>query len=320
MPSFPYVIINAFTRSALGGNPAAVVHLPRGALNPAQTIIGTPTMGTIAKSLAQPVTVFVASPSPTGTDDDVFDIRFFVPGCEVPVCGHGTLATTMAICSGLLPSVNANRSKEDAALRFRTREGLIISASAVPQSCDGDNNDRDDGTLYEIELPVTPIVPLLGTDRDRVHQAVARALQKDAVCLDLQFVARGTGSFSCFLMVVLDTDEELDGRDIHPQALIDAGPFTITSLSHLTPREPHVLESRVFAPANGLPEDPVCGSAHTLMVPYYASLPGSRIRQGEQVHVRQVSPRGGDLWVTLGEKGIAIKGNAKLFAKGELML
>jgi predicted PhzF superfamily epimerase YddE/YHI9 len=69
-------------------------------------------------------------------------------------------------------------------------------------------------------------------------------------------------------------------------------------------------------------EDHVCGSAHTFIVPYYASFPQSRVKAGQEVYVRQVSPRGGDLWVTLDEeKGVVrLKGNSKPFARGELTL
>ncbi|KAG9308054.1 hypothetical protein JVU11DRAFT_12621 [Chiua virens] len=319
MVTFPFVIVNAFTRSSLGGNPAAIVALPRGALNPAPSDLSTPiinidTMGAVAKSFAQPVTVFVAPPGET--DDNLFDIRYFLPGCQLPTCGHGTLATTMTIHRGLLQEL---KLRGDGALRFRTASGLIISACAVPApSVDADS----DGTLYQIELPVTPVEPILGADRDRVHQAVARALRKDAADLDVQFVGRGTGRLSFHMMVVLNADEQLDGRNVDPHALVHEGVSDAVTLCHLTPGKVHTFESRVFAPALELPEDHVCGNAHTLMVPYYASLPASGIKQGEQTHVKQVSPRGADLWITLDEKRevVVLRGNAILFAKGEVIL
>ncbi|KAH0836917.1 hypothetical protein J3R83DRAFT_8735 [Lanmaoa asiatica] len=291
MPSFPYVIINAFTRSPLGGNPAAVALLPPGTLTltprASVPIVDTPTMIAIAKSLAQPIAVFVASPSPptskTDGDDDAFDIQFFVNDYAPRICGHGTLATTKAICKDLLQGLDANR--EDAALRFRTPAGLVIRASAVPRP--RANADDDDGELYEIELPVIPVEPLLGRTQS-----------------------------------VLSLDEELDGQDVNIRALLDAGLFGAISLSHLTPGKAHAFESRVFAPANGVLEDQVCGSVHTLMVPCYASLRESRVEPGQQAYVRQVSPQGGDLWVTFdeGRQVVVFRGNAKLFAKGELIL
>ncbi|KIJ21213.1 hypothetical protein PAXINDRAFT_165935 [Paxillus involutus ATCC 200175] len=69
-------------------------------------------------------------------------------------------------------------------------------------------------------------------------------------------------------------------------------------------------------------EDHPCGTAHTLLTPYYATLAHSGARAGQEVYARQVGPRGGDLWVTLDEeKGVVrLKGNSRLFAKGEVKL
>ena len=72
---------------------------------------------------------------------------------------------------------------------------------------------------------------------------------------------------------------------------------------------------RVFAPNVGLPEDPVCGTAHRIIVPYWAKRMGK-----QQIHSRQLSPRGGDLWcedrggavVIGGETGLIIDGTIRL--------
>ncbi|MEE4216229.1 MAG: PhzF family phenazine biosynthesis protein [Xanthomonadales bacterium] len=71
--------------------------------------------------------------------------------------------------------------------------------------------------------------------------------------------------------------------------------------------------SRFFAPSVGVPEDPVTGSAHTKLAPYWAG------RQGKQhLHARQVSARGGDLLCTLQGDRVLIAGHAVLFLKGEI--
>lgn len=61
---------------------------------------------------------------------------------------------------------------------------------------------------------------------------------------------------------------------------------------------------RVFAPAVGLPEDPVCGTAHRIIIPYWAKQIGKTT-----IHSRHLSPRGGDLWCTLEEGMVAISGD-----------
>jgi PhzF family phenazine biosynthesis protein len=72
---------------------------------------------------------------------------------------------------------------------------------------------------------------------------------------------------------------------------------------------------RVFAPKVGLPEDPVCGTAHRIIIPYWAEKLGKR-----KLHSRQLSPRGGDLWCE--DKGgqIAIAGETCLVLEGTVRL
>lgn len=72
---------------------------------------------------------------------------------------------------------------------------------------------------------------------------------------------------------------------------------------------------RVFAPKLGLPEDPVCGTAHRIIVPYWAE----RLKRHE-IHSRQLSPRGGDLWCRLEGDNVIISGEAMTFLEGSVDL
>ncbi|KIJ65398.1 hypothetical protein HYDPIDRAFT_174868 [Hydnomerulius pinastri MD-312] len=321
MPTYPYVVVNAFTRKTFGGNPAVIVLLPSGSLAPntPTPVLDTATMITLAKSFAQPIIVFLAPPASDVTDG-IFDIRFFVNEYAPLICGHGMFATTKAICKGLLPGVERD-VEQDPVIKYRTAAGTIVSTRAAPSSLSSADAEED-GEFYELELASNAVEELTGADRDRVRDAVAKALRKDPKDLGLKFVARGAGKVKDYLMVVLDETEELEGKDIDIPALLETGPFRINSLTYATPNKDHAFASRVFAPVNGVMEDHVCGSAHTLMVPYYGTLAQSRVTPGQEVHVRQVSPRGGDLWVTLDEaKGVVrFRGNAKPFAKGEMSL
>jgi predicted PhzF superfamily epimerase YddE/YHI9 len=71
--------------------------------------------------------------------------------------------------------------------------------------------------------------------------------------------------------------------------------------------------SRFFAPAHGVPEDPVTGSAHCTLTPYWAGRLGK-----ERLHARQVSARGGDLWCTDRGARVAIAGRAVLYMEGTI--
>jgi PhzF family phenazine biosynthesis protein len=72
---------------------------------------------------------------------------------------------------------------------------------------------------------------------------------------------------------------------------------------------------RVFAPKLGLPEDPVCGTAHRIIVPYWSEQLGKK-----ELHSRQLSPRGGDLWCRLDGDRVIISGEAVTFLSGSIEL
>ena len=78
--------------------------------------------------------------------------------------------------------------------------------------------------------------------------------------------------------------------------------------------------TRMFAPAVDIQEDHVCGSANCLMAPYWADKLG--IPSGQEMYVKQVSARGGDLWVTVDmqREKVKLSGGACLTTKGQVYL
>jgi predicted PhzF superfamily epimerase YddE/YHI9 len=81
------------------------------------------------------------------------------------------------------------------------------------------------------------------------------------------------------------------------------------------PGEDTDFVSRYFAPSYGVPEDPVTGSAHCSLAPYWAQRLGKT-----KLHARQLSERGGELWCEVREERVIIKGNAVLTLRGELLV
>ena len=79
-------------------------------------------------------------------------------------------------------------------------------------------------------------------------------------------------------------------------------------------------ETRLFAPRAGIPEDQVCGSANCLLGPYWTRK--KNIRSGTEMVAKQVSKRGGILWVTVEDKEhiVKLKGELRLVAEGELYI
>ena len=73
--------------------------------------------------------------------------------------------------------------------------------------------------------------------------------------------------------------------------------------------------SRFFAPAKGVPEDPVTGSAHCTLIPYWSKRLGKK-----KLHAQQVSPRGGELWCEDRGERVTISGKAIRFLEGDIFL
>jgi predicted PhzF superfamily epimerase YddE/YHI9 len=81
------------------------------------------------------------------------------------------------------------------------------------------------------------------------------------------------------------------------------------------PGETSDFVSRYFVPSYGIPEDPVTGSTHCSLAPYWADQLGKT-----HLHARQVSARGGELWCEVKGGRVIIKGKAVLILKGELLI
>lgn len=86
-----------------------------------------------------------------------------------------------------------------------------------------------------------------------------------------------------------------------------------TALIATAPGQSSDIVIRVFAPAAGLPEDPVCGTAHRITTPYWARRLGKT-----SIHSRHLSPRGGDLWCELDGRGVSIAGDTITTIEGRI--
>jgi predicted PhzF superfamily epimerase YddE/YHI9 len=98
--------------------------------------------------------------------------------------------------------------------------------------------------------------------------------------------------------------------DMDAIARLERGTVIVTA-----PGEDSDIVLRAFAPKLGLPEDPVCGTAHRIIVPYWAEHLGR-----SKLHSRQLSPRGGDLWCKLDGERVVIAGESVTFLSGSIEL
>jgi PhzF family phenazine biosynthesis protein len=167
-------------------------------------------------------------------------------------------------------------------VRFRTRSGEL----RVVRESD----------LYALDFPARPPV------RSAVPASLREALGVDPVEV---WNARD-------IMVVLENERQV--RDLRPDLAKIAELDTFAVI--VTGRGDSVdFVSRFFAPARGVPEDPVTGSAHCTLIPYWSKRLGKT-----RLHARQVSPRGGELFCEDRGDRVKIAGGAVLFAEGSIYI
>lgn len=209
---------------------------------------------------------------------DVMPLRWFTPTTEIDLCGHATLATAHVLLQTYFPALER--------VRFSTRSGeLTVSRVSLP-AAEG----------LRLDFPARPgqSVPL---DNE---MAAALGIPPQAACK-----ARD-------LMLVFGSEAEV--RALRPDfrriAALDAMAVIATA-----PGEQVDFVSRFFAPAVGIDEDPVTGSAHCTLIPYWAERLGKTV-----LTARQVSSRGGDLWCELQGERVWIAGNVVEYLRGEIHL
>lgn len=213
------------------------------------------------------------------TGGDRFHLRWFTPKTEVPLCGHATLATAHVLFSEL--------GQRRGTVVFDTRSGPLEAVA------------REDG-LVELNFPALPPVPV---QDDRLVAALASGLGRVPAEL---YQAKGSST----LLAVFGGAEDV--RSLAP----DFAALVSTGCGRTIATAPGVdcdFVSRFFAPGVGIPEDPVTGSAHCTLVPYWAGrLEKSRLR------ARQISARGGELFCENADGRVRLGGRAVLYLRGEI--
>lgn len=261
----PYYIVNAFTDSTFGGNPAAVMLLDDWLAN-AQ-------LQALAAQHNLSETAFLVRQS-----EGVYELRWFTPIVEVPLCGHATLAATHVLARELGTS--------DGSVQFNTRfRGELVARIA--------------GDLIAINLPAVVF------EEHPVEQAVARALGARVLS------AARPSADPWQILYELEGEESV--RTLAPDitALADAAEHCVI----VTARGHEVdFVSRMFGPHYGVDEDPVTGSAHCLLAPFWSE------RLGETtLSAWQCSARGGRLSCHVQDDRVELAGQAVTFAVGEVV-
>lgn len=205
-----------------------------------------------------------------------FHIRWFTPTVEVDLCGHATLATAAVIYT--------IQNYDQPEIHFESRSGVLKVT-------------RQDKVIT-LDFPC-----------DTFHPTVAPpALHESLRSVEPFEVFKGKTDF----MVVLDNETQL--RELEPDIIIlSTLPARGTIIT--APGDEVDFVSRFFAPQSGVAEDPVTGSAHTTLIPFWAERLGKKV-----MTARQLSARGGSLQCELREDRVLIGGGVTLYLTGEISI
>lgn len=209
-------------------------------------------------------------------DEKGYHLRWFTPELEIDLCGHATLATAHIIFTEL--------GFTGASINFSTEKAGVLVVTKT-------------GDRYTLDFPSRPPYPaempdgLLEGLNNKMPIAVMR-------------------SRDYFLVY----ENEQDIIDMEPNhfllSKIDAIGIIVTA-----PGKDVDFVSRFFAPACGVPEDPVTGSAHCNLIPYWAEKLGKT-----KLHAYQLSARKGELWCEFKGERVLMSGKAVTYLKGEIFI
>lgn len=202
---------------------------------------------------------------------DHYELRWFTPKVEIDLCGHATLATAFIITKYVNESI--------VNIDFHTKSGILSVTKK--------------GNLFEMNFPAR-MPEKIGID----------TIFKEAINTDIQ-----EAYLSRDLLLVVENEEQV--RSLQPNLdlmkKIPQGFGLIVTAKGTTVD----FVSRFFAPKAGIPEDPVTGSSHATLIPFWSE----RLKK-QKMTARQLSKRGGTLYCeSLGNR-ISISGYAKLYLEG----
>lgn len=209
--------------------------------------------------------------------EGLWTLRWFTPTTEVDLCGHATLATAHVIWE-------TAREPRGAGLTFQSRSGKLLATQ--------------DGDAIVLDFPSQPVEAQEAT----AELLAALGIEKP------RFAGRNASDW------LIELDNEGQVRTISPNmgllAKVDARGVIVTAVARPGNAD---FVSRYFAPAFGIPEDPVTGSAHCALAPYWME----RLRKLEMTG-HQLSARGGIVGVTVDGERVRLRGQACTVLRGEL--
>ncbi|HEX8448752.1 MAG TPA: PhzF family phenazine biosynthesis protein [Allosphingosinicella sp.] len=254
MPELRLVQVDAFADRPFTGNPAAVV--------PLEEWLPDETLQAIAEENNLSETAFTVA---AGDGEADYELRWFTPTVEVALCGHATLASGHVLLG------------ERERLRFRTRQSGILIVGR-------------DGAGYSLDLPQTrcslatdqQLAGVIARDGASIVDVIARDGASDSAPPELYLSYEGSEGVAILLFA-----DEAAVRALSPD-MKRLAEIDYMAIATAPGAGDHDVVSRVFVPAWGVDEDPVTGSAHAALTPFWAERLGR-----ESFTAYQASRRGG---------------------------
>ena len=288
---YPICIVDAFTDVPFSGNQAAVCFI--GKSFPSDAVLQK-----VASEMNLAETAFLVSKNSDYEKEKEFELRWFTPTNEVPLCGHATLASAAAIYE---TAKNMNNS-----LRFSTLSGDLYA-------CKGTNG------FVNMDLPLNAPTKCHDT---ALYSSLCSAVlgAKITKSVDEIWLSKSAKKLLIKMKKEFSRDEleslkpNFDEMMSNHDGSIYKG--VIVTIYAGIKYPDYDFFSRYFAPWNGIPEDHVTGSAHTVLAPFWSEITGKSVMFG-----RQCSKRGGDVKVGIKSNGrIDVGGQAAIVMKGHIHL
>ena len=260
--NIPTFIVDSFTDQAFKGNPAGVCLL--------EAALSEPEMQSIAAEMNLSETAFVVR------DQNHWNIRFFSPKMEIPLCGHATLASAKVLVEKKGPEV----------IDFVTAQGLKLRVAPERESL-----------VMEF--------PRYGTRPAEIPAGMLQALGVD------QALNSVFNEETQILMIEIESTDKLKSLAPDFRALLQTHDSLHGVLVTAKANDGYDFHSRYFWPWSGSNEDPVTGATHTFMAPYWSARSGKR-----QMRSFQASARTGSMDLELYDDHLLIKGKAVLVLEG----
>ncbi|MFW9849271.1 MAG: PhzF family phenazine biosynthesis protein [Candidatus Thorarchaeota archaeon] len=277
---FPIYRVDAFTPKPFSGNPAGVFLYP--------STLSSIQMQVIASEVNASETAFpVPLDNSSYQESSQFHLRWFTPEVEVPLCGHATLATAHVLFHEI--------GNPNEIVTFDTLSGNLIV--------------RREGQNYSMDFPAG--IPKQIDIARTVYDALG--IEKESV-VDNQYCDNPN-------KLIIVVDNEKDVRELSPDFAMlrnisheyDVGSVVVTASSS---NPDYDFISRNFAPVRGVNEDPVTGSSHVILGPYWKT----KLHKSHLIGF-QASSRGGSVIVdVLDDARVVLGGTAITVSSGEMLL